>query len=88
MRASAKLSIVMNVVGRGPKRVQMAAGCTHDLHLLKPGPWIRGKLLLFDLGYFQCEMFAAIGAQQGWYLCRLKAHTNPRIVASHQNTEK
>jgi len=88
MRASAKLNIVMNVVGRGPRRLQIAAGSTHELHLLTPGRWIRGKLLIFDLGYFQCEMFAAIGQQQGWYLCRLKAHTNPRLVASHQAAER
>jgi putative transposase len=88
MRASAKLNVVMNVAGRGPKRLRLAAGCTHDLHLLTPGRWMRGKLMIFDLAYFQCEMFAAIGQQQGWYLCRLKAHTNPRLVRSHQAAER
>jgi IS4 transposase len=88
MRASAKLNVVMNVVGRGAKRLQLAAGRTHDMHLLRPGRWMRGKLLIADLAYFQSEMFTAIGQHGGWFLCKLKAHTNPFIVASHQRAER
>jgi IS4 transposase len=84
MRASAKLTVVMNVIGRGTKRLQVVAGRVHDVHLLPVGRWVRGKLLIFDLGYFQSEMFAAIGGQGGFFLSRLRKNANPVIVASHQ----
>jgi IS4 transposase len=82
MPASAKLHVVMNVVGRGPSSVQITHGSRHDLRLLHPGKWMRDKLLIFDLGYFQGLLFRAIGANGGFFLGRLKQHVNPKIVAS------
>ncbi len=50
MPASAKLHVVMNVVGRGPSSIQITHGSRHDLRLLRAGAWMRDKLLIFDLG--------------------------------------
>ena len=88
MRASAKLNVVMNVVGRGAKRIQLTSGRTHDLRLLECGRWMRGKLLIFDLAYFQGHLFTKIGEQRGFFLSRLRQHTNPRIIASHQTRHR
>lgn len=46
MRASAKLGVVMNVVGRGAKTVKVTHGSQHDVHLVQAGPWMKGRLLL------------------------------------------
>ncbi len=45
-------------------------------------------LIILDLAYFQSEMFTAIGQHGGWFLCKLKARTNPLIVVSHQRAER
>ena len=82
MPASAKLHVVMNVVGRGPSSIQITHGSRHDLRLLRAGEWMRDKLLIFDLGYFQGHLFSRIGLYGGFFLSRLKKHTNPVIVAS------
>ena len=43
------------------------------------GPWVRGKLLLMDLGYFAYELFARIADNGGFFLSRLKGNANPLI---------
>ena len=72
----------MNVVGRGPSSIQITHGSRHDLRLLRAGAWMRDKLLIFDLGYFQGYLFNRIGLHGGFFLSRLKQHTNPLIVAT------
>jgi len=84
MKASAKLSVVMNVVGRGAKSILISPGSTHDLGTMRCGPWLRGRLLIFDLGFFRSELFREIGQCGGFYLSRLKKHNNPLILASHK----
>lgn len=88
MRASAKLQVVMNVVGRGARSVRLAAGSTHDLRLLECGPWMRGRLLIFDLAFFRSALFKEIGDCGGFYLARLKKHTSPLILASHRREHR
>ncbi|MBK7586095.1 MAG: IS4 family transposase [Myxococcales bacterium] len=82
--ASAKLTMVCNVVGRGPRTLQISPGSTHDVHLLKPGGWVRGKLLIFDLGFYRAMLFKSIAEHDGYFLCRLKKQGNPTIVKSHR----
>ena len=41
MKASAKLSVVMNVVGRGAKSILISPGSTHDLGTMRCGAWLR-----------------------------------------------
>jgi IS4 transposase len=81
MPASAKLHVVMNVVGRGPSSVRVTHGSRHDSQLLRIGRWVRGNLLLFDLGYFSSLLFTNIERHGGFFLTRMRTHGNPRIVA-------
>lgn len=46
MKASAKLCVVMNAIGRGAKLVTLTHGSHHDTHLLHAGPWMKGRLLI------------------------------------------
>lgn len=84
MPASLKLNVVMNVVGRGARHVRLAPGSTHDVRLLRCGPWMRGRLLLFDLAYFSGSIFTEVGRHGGYFLSRMRKHTNPRLIRSHR----
>lgn len=79
-KASAKLHVVMNVVGRGAKTVKLVGSAVHDLNILECGRWLKGRLLIFDLAYFRTELFREIENFGGYYLARLKKHNNPRIL--------
>jgi len=88
MRASAKLGIVMNVVGRGAKMLYLTHGSRHDVHMLKAGPWMKGRLLLFDLGFYRAPLFRQIDAEGGYFLSRMKKQGNPRIVRAHKRGQR
>ncbi len=83
MKASAKLGVVMNVVGRGAKTIAITHGSRHDKHLLQAGAWMRGRLLLFDLGFYRASLFEQIDAHGGYFLTRMKKQGNPVLVRSH-----
>ena len=51
---------VLNVRGLGPQRVKITSERVHDGPVLRAGQWVKGRLLLFDLGYFRYALFAAI----------------------------
>lgn len=84
MRASAKLCMVMNVVTRGAKTVKITAGSRHDIKTIAIGPWVKKKLLIFDLGYFQGTLFELIDKHDGFFLCRMRKQVNPLILESHR----
>lgn len=82
--AAAKLHTVLNVRGQGPQRVRLSAERVHDSPVLQAGEWVRGRLLLFDLGYFRYTLFDAISRHGGFFLTRLKENANPRILREHR----
>ena len=88
MRASLKLTVIMNVLGRGAKTVGVTHGSHHDVHLLEAGPWVKGRLLLFDLGFFRAVLFKAIDRHGGYFLSRPRQKSNPVIVRSHQRAHR
>lgn len=83
-QAAAKLHTVLNVQGKGPQSVKITSERVHDGPVLRAGGWVRGRLLLFDLGYFRYQLFARIAEQGGYFLTRLKDNANPTIVALHR----
>ena len=88
MKASAKLTVVMNVVARGARTVRLAHGSRHDRHLLRAGPWMKGRLLLFDLGFYAAPLFLQIHRHGGYFLSRARKHANPTIVAAHRAAQR
>lgn len=82
--AAAKLHTVLNVRGQGPQRVRLSAERVHDSPALQAGEWVRGHLLLFDLGYFRYTLFDAISRHGGFFLTRLKENANPQILREHR----
>ena len=83
-RAAVKLHLVMCVTGAGKQTVKISAERRHDRRAFVLGPWVRGKLLLFDLGFFDFLLFRRIDDLGGHFLSRLKRSSNPVIVAQNR----
>jgi IS4 transposase len=79
-QAAAKVHMVMSVEGLSPARIKITPERVHDRRVLRVGPWVAGKLLLFDLGYFCYALFARIIALDGFFVTRLKDNADPEIV--------
>lgn len=83
--AAAKLHMVLNVLRAGPRTLRLSSGRTDDRSpWQRLGPWVRGRLLLMDLGYFAYELFARIEQNGGFFISRLKSGANPLIVANNR----
>lgn len=83
-QAALKAHVVLSVRGRGDHSLKVTSERTHDGPVLRVGPWVKDRLLLFDLGYFRYQLFACITRNGGYFLTRLKGHANPLIVAQHR----
>ncbi len=83
--ASAKLHLVMRVLDGCPSKVKITAGRTHDAAVWKRvGGWVRGRLLLLDLGYWGYSLFDRIDGNGGFFVSRVKTSANPLIVANNR----
>ncbi len=82
-RASLKLHLVMSVFAASPRMVQPFSERTKELKMLKFGKWVEGRLLLFDLGYYQFSLFERIGRNGGFFISRAKDNFNPVITSNN-----
>lgn len=83
--AAAKFHVVLNVLTGSPKRVKLTSERVGDTApWRRPGPWVRDRLLLFDLGYYSFWLFHRIDDNGGFFVTRAKANFNPRITAVHR----
>jgi putative transposase len=80
-KAALKAHVVLSVSGEGGSSVKITPERDHDGPVFKVGPWVKDRLLLFDLGYFRYQLFDCIRRNGGFFLTRLKKNANPRIVA-------
>jgi len=83
-KAAAKLHVALSVVGAGPRTIKVTSGRTHDGKAMSVGPWVAGKLLLFDLGYYSYRLFDNIRRNTGSFVSRFKINGNPLIVANNR----
>ena len=83
-RAAAKLHVVMSVLGAGPRSVSVTGERVNERRRLKIGPWVAGRLLLFDLGFFKWQIFDRIRANGGYFISRLRNDVNPLTVAENR----
>ncbi len=83
-KAAAKLHLVHSVFGQSEHRIQLTAERRHESRVLTLGAWVKGRLLLFDLGYFSYALFERIQHHGGFFVSRLKAGCEPTLVAVHQ----
>jgi IS4 transposase len=76
----------MSVAGASRQSVRLTAERRSDGQVLVVGPWVRGRLLLFDLGYYAFSLFERIERHGGYFVSRLKQGANPRIVGVNRGT--
>lgn len=82
--AAIKLHSVINVLDGRTKTLKLSTGRASDVgRWTRIGSWVKGTLLLFDLGYFSYHLFSRIDNQGGYFLSRLKANSNPLIVGEN-----
>ncbi len=79
-KAAAKLHVVLSVLGRGPHTVKLTSERTKDKNVLQVGPWVKGRLLLFDLAYYCFHLFDRIDRNDGYFISRAKRNANPKIT--------
>ena len=68
MRASMKAHVILSVRGSGMNSVKITSGNQHDGPRFRAGSWMKGKLMIFDLGYFRHELFTSIDSHGGYFL--------------------
>ena len=79
-QAGAKLHLLHNATDQTIERIDVTDEKAHDSTLFKTGPWLRGRLVLFDLAYFKYRRFALIDENDGYFVSRLKQNANPVIT--------
>jgi IS4 transposase len=80
-QAALKARWVMSVVGNGRQSVKLTSQRAHDGPVFKVRPWVAGRLLLLDLGYYGFSLFERIARNGGVFLSLLKSSANPTIVS-------
>lgn len=85
-KAAIKLHIVMRIADCSPARVLLTGERTSDAKVwTRVGPWVAGRLLLLDLGYYNFNLFARIQRNGGYFLSRAKSNFNPVLLGVHRN---
>jgi len=79
--AAAKIHAFLSVKGAGKSTVAITSERVHDKKKLLIGPWVRDRLLLFDLGYYRYQLFSCIARNGGFFISRLKENANPVLTA-------
>lgn len=79
--AGAKVSLLVSAVANGPKSVTISSESKSEGKTLRIGPWVKDRILLFDLGFFKYQMFARIVDNGGHLVSRLKKNADPLIIA-------
>jgi putative transposase len=83
-RAAAKLHVVLSVFGHTATQIKLTSQRPNEGKLLSIGPWVQGRLLLIDLGFFGFRLFDRIDRNKGFFISRLKNTANPLIVDVYQ----
>ena len=82
--AAAKLHVAINILDATVKSLKLTSQRVGDGTPWKRlGPWVRGRLLLIDLGYYDFNLFSRIDDNGGFFVSRVKSHANPRLVADN-----
>ncbi|RLM83504.1 IS4 family transposase [Halobellus sp. Atlit-38R] len=83
-QSGAQLYLVYNVTKRTLAQFSLTDERTHESSQFRTGNWLRGRLFLFDLGFYSYRRFALIHENNGYFVSRLKKNANPRIVGERR----
>jgi putative transposase len=81
--AGVKVATLFSARANGPARLELFHESTSEIDTLKIGPWVKGSVVLTDLGFYKHQGFARIEENGGFFLSRLKANANPILIGSH-----
>jgi putative transposase len=81
--AGVKVATLFSARANGPARLELFPESTSEIDTLKIGPWVKGSVVLTDLGFYKHQGFARIEENGGFFLSRLKANANPTLIGSH-----
>ena len=84
--AAAKVHLLYCVSGSSKQKVQITSERHPDGKQLKVGPWVKDRLMLFELGYYRFGLFNRLHKLGGFYISRMKTSANPKIVAVNHQT--
>ena len=82
--AGLKLSCIVSAVADGVKTVRLFSERTAEVKTLRLGSWLKDRILLTDLGFFNYNSFDKIERYGGFFVSRLKGNANPTIVGVNQ----
>ena len=74
--AGVKVSCVVSAIANSPKSVRIYPERTAEAKILRLGPWLKGCILLLELGYFKYLFFDRIVRYGGYFVSRLKVNAN------------
>jgi len=78
--AGAKLHLVESLASVAPFLDTITDARTQETTQLEIGEWIEDTLAMFDLGYLDYDRLGNINDNNGWFVCRLNADANPRVI--------
>lgn len=79
-KAALKIHACMSLSRKHVERLRITAERVHDRKGMPIGRWVLGRLLMFDLGYFDYGLFQFIRTAGGAFLTRLKGSANGVLV--------
>jgi IS4 transposase len=82
--AGLKVAIKVSARGNTPESISLYSESANELKTLRVGPWIKDKILLFDLGFYKYQLFARIVENGGYFVSRLKENSNPLIIRANR----
>lgn len=83
-KAALKMQVVISALAAGPRAIHLLSERGNELKKLKIGPWIKGRLLLVDLGYYHFSLFERVDRNGGLFVSRVKASSNFRIIKANR----
>ena len=81
-----KISLLYNAVSAGPETLSIVPERTHDIKVFKIGPWVKGTLLLMDLGYYAHWNLTKIIEYGGSFVVRAKRGAKPLVLSVISST--
>jgi IS4 transposase len=78
--AGAKLHVVESLASVAPILDSVTSARTQETTEFEIDEWIEDSLAMFDLGYLEYDRLGRIEANGGWFVCRLTADANPRVI--------
>jgi putative transposase len=88
-KSALKIHAQMSLTDKQVEWLQLTAERVHDRKgMVEIGPWVKDRLLLFDLGYADYGLFGEIVRYGGAFLTRLKESANGIIVGVRRGCAK